>query len=349
MNYNVTSQRTRSQFGKPKTGKQSKPPLVQLGQRLMSWLVIGGVGIAVLWLIGGWGKGQVGRLWPLQQAVSVVLVDPHLGSSTSPWLMQLQPESKTVTLVALPTDQTTELFSGYGQYKLSAVYPLLALDRRSAAYVRATFSAISNVLVTEVEPWSELPNWQQQVTQTGLLTPQPAVPISHNQAQKLGREPLAALAKIHWKKIWLPGLNWSDRVQNFQAWKRVYQWRWFTEQSDVQWVWSTDLKTISAGNQSAADQCPIAVLNATEVKGLARQISSVLTANGYSTVRTTVDPVANDHSHVWLDPATAELCQSVAGHISTILPTAPKPEINEEITKLYRAPIVIVVGGDITN
>jgi hypothetical protein len=349
MNYSVTSQRVRPQFGKSKPGKQAKGSFSQLGYRIIGWLIMGGVSIGVIWLLAGWGKGQLGKLWPLHQAISVVLVDPHPGSGTSPWLMQLQPDTKTVTLIALPTDQTTELFSGYGQYKLSAVYPLLNLDHRSPAYIRATFSAISQILVTAVEPWSELPNWQQQVTKTGLLTPQPAAAINRNQAQQLGRQPLAALATVYWQKIWSPGLKWSDRVQNFQAWKRISQWRWFTEQSDVQWVWSTDLKAISAGNESAADQCPIAVINATEIKGLARQISNVLTANGYSTVRTTVDPVANDQSHIWLDPATAELCQSVAVHVSTILPTAPKPEINGEITKLYRAPIVIVVGGDITN
>ena len=291
------------------------------------WLSFGGVGLGFIFGVGWWFKGQFTKFWPVTDPATLVFVDPHVGSQTGPWVAQLQPETQTIIWQSLPANQETELLNGYGLYKLAAVYPLLQIDHRSQNHVRATFSLITGAIVDEVVPWSELPKWQAQL-QPETLT-------------KFGSIPIREVEKLYWQRIWYKDLKFSERVKNFSAWKLAWRWRWFADQT--QFHWQSDLIS-TAG--PLANQCAVAVVNATGIKGLARQLSQVLAADGYSVVRVSAELAGAEQTHLWLDPASQATCESVAEKLRGVLAVPVVIESNTLETSTYRAPIVILVGND---
>jgi hypothetical protein len=324
----------------PTTSVQSKRPThwQHFGQKMTTFF--GGLALVALGV--WWLWGQLILLWPLTETVTLLWVDPPTGTTVSPFLVQLQPDSHAIVISQLSAENETELFSGYGTYKLPAVYPLLTLDKRSPAYIRASFSAISGWMITEVVPWPALPTWNQSRQQLD--------PSEHEaQAVKLGRSAFKDISKMYWQKIWFKDISWQERVQNFHAWKQAMHWRWFAEQTQLQWVWTTAQTAFVSTQMSGAEDCPIAVINTTQVQGLARKITTVLTTNGYGVVRTTTAANSVPDSKVWVASELEALCHSVAAKVSQLLPLAPAPAINDQLTKEYRAPIVITVGEDSTR
>lgn len=285
-----------------------------------------------LFFIGWWLQGQVGKLWPLTQPVTIVFTDPALGTAVGPWVAQLQPDTQTVVWQNLPAQKETELWSGYGSYKLASVQPLLTLDNRSAQYHRATFSLITGVMVEEVVPWQNLPQWQAKLTAETVA--------------KFGSEPFKEITKMHWQKAWSSYLSFEERKQNLIAWKQAQQWLWYTKQNRLRWNLAGEKSLLTPTASEHANTCPIAVVNATGIQGLAREIGAALSTDGYSVVRVSAQLEDSTTTQVLVDPASGTECQLVAERAVGILPLELKPQQTAEQTNRYRAPIVIIVGAD---
>lgn len=97
-------------------------------------------------------------------------------------------------------------------------------------------------------------------------------------------------------------------------------------------------------NTLEQQSCSITVLNATDTRGLADNIGSIITASDLKVVRITNDEKIQDVSQVYYDPAT--ICKETAFRLSKVL---PKSMISEDANKAkyYRANIVISLGKDL--
>ena len=300
----------------------------QLGRGVMLFFA----GCIAVFLIGWWLQGQVGKIWPLTSPVTIVFTDPALGTQVGPWVAQLQPDTQTVVWQNLPAQKETELWSGYGTYKLASVQPLLTLDHRSAQYHKATFSLITGVMVETVVPWQNLPQWQAK--------------LSAETVAKFGSEPFKEITKMHWQKIWSSNLSFAERKQNLIAWKQAQQWLWYTKQNRLRWNLAGEKSLLTPTASEHANTCPIAVVNATGIQGLAREIGAALSTDGYSVVRVSAQLEDSTTTQVLLDPSSGVECQKVAEQAVGILPLELKPQQTAEKTGIYRAPIVIIVGAD---
>lgn len=301
-------------------------------QKFSNALLIILVCCSAVFFLGWWLKGQLGKLWPLTQPATLVFTDPVSGTQVGPWVVQLQPDTRTVVWQNLPPQQETELWSGYGTYKLAAVQPLLALDHRSDQYQKATFSLITGVTIDAVVPWENLPKWQSN--------------LKSETVAKFGSEPFRFLAKMYWQKIWSGNQNFSERVQNFKVWKLAWQWFLYTQQNQLRWnlAGQQNLLTPTAGEH--ANTCAIAVVNATGIQGLAREIGGALSSDGYSVVRVSAELDGAASTQVLLDPQNARECHDIAARAAGVLPLAIQPQENRDQTARYRAPIVMIVGTD---
>lgn len=301
-------------------------------ERLGRGLLVFFVGCSAVILLLWWLQGQVGKLWPLTQPVTIVFTDPALGTAVGPWVAQLQPDTQTVVWQNLPAQKETELWSGYGSYKLASVQPLLTLDNRSEQYHRATFSLITGVMVEAVVPWHNLPQWQAK--------------LSPETVAKFGSEPFAEITKMYWNKTWSNNLSFAERKQNLLSWKRAQQWLWYTKQNRLRWNLAGEKSLLTPTASEQANTCPIAVVNATGIQGLAREIGAALSTDGYSVVRVSAQLEETTTTQVLVDPASGTACQEVATRAVGILPLELKPQQTAEQTNRYRAPIVIIVGAD---
>jgi|GEM_PF-4641518 len=304
-----------------------------------------GLVVSVGLSVGGffWLKSQLAELLAVNQPTTLVLVDPQPGSQVGPWILQFQPDAKKSVFVNLAPETLTELFSGYGQYSVAAVYPLLMIENKSPAYIQASLGAISGRLISRVVPWAELKAWQQQVQASQML-----LSIDERE-KKLRGLAIAAVKEIvttSWQKIWLADLSYEARIESMRDFKTSLSWYWFTQQARFKWQFGTELSDLVATAFVSAADCPVAVINATQSQGLAKQIGTLLTNTGYEVIRISAETAAIEDSALWLDPNQADKCHDAALAVAGSIPTVPQVKLDAEKTLRYRAPIVLVVGLD---
>jgi hypothetical protein len=265
------------------------------------------------------GSKPIAELFMTKQPVTVMLVDPQPGSQVGPWIFQLQPDAKKIVWVNLPPEIQTELFSGYGQYGVSSVYPLLMIEKKSPAYVQASLGAIAGRLLSRVEPWSGLKTWQQQVQAAKLEL------VEFNPAhRRLAGQPVKEIVKMSWQKIWSDQTSWRAKKSFLYEFKTSLGWYWFIQQARLKWQWSSQLSDLIATAPKAAIDCPVVVVNASQSQGLAKQIGTLLTNTGYEVIRISAETAIIEDSALWLDPNQADKCRGVALSVGGAIPTTPE-------------------------
>ena len=133
------------------------PEFVQtIARQLTGWLLVvlifGGL-LSLVWFVL---KANAHQLLPLKRSQTLVLVDPQPGNQTDIIVVQLAANIKKVIIYAVSAQITSQLFSGYGEYQLSAIYPLLQLERKDKQYQAATFGAVLGAVVDAVIPIDRL-------------------------------------------------------------------------------------------------------------------------------------------------------------------------------------------------
>jgi hypothetical protein len=95
--------------------------------------------------------------------------------------------------------------------------------------------------------------------------------------------------------------------------------------------------------------CPVAVVNTTNIRGLAGKISQILEDSGVLVIRTTQSEVKFDQTTIYLEDGIPDECVQLAERIGKLFPEQPTilPQAAGEATQ-YRAKIVVMVGLDLS-
>lgn len=95
--------------------------------------------------------------------------------------------------------------------------------------------------------------------------------------------------------------------------------------------------------------CTIAVINTTAVNGLAGKIDQVLDADGFSVIRTGNDSqtLAKTELIVSSDKNTQTNCQQAQNKIESLLPGKAVITMDDNVTKQFRADLVLKIGEDL--
>lgn len=301
------------------------PEFVQtIARQLTGWLLVvlifGGL-LSLVWFVL---KANAHQLLPLKRSQTLVLVDPQPGNQTDIIVVQLAANSKKVIIYAVPAQITSQLFSGYGEYQLSAIYPLLQLERKDKQYQAATFGAVLGAVVDAVIPIDRLGD------QISFAT------LEKNPQRVLTQ----AMRPLWWQRS--ASVDWQTR----------WQWLMYLERADLTWVALKSPEAIGSFQFETTfgelKDCSVAVINTTRVKGLARRISNELENSGLTVIRTAAEQSTEATSVVYYDESYPK-CHQLVPYLQQALPEYRTAQKDQNLVNRFRANLVVVLGADLIS
>jgi hypothetical protein len=210
---------------------------------------------------------------------------------------------------------------GYGEYKLGAIWTLLDIDDRDDEYLRAVYGLILGQPVERVIPvvGDEEIGWP------------------------LLRRLTSALIK-------------DSSYSNFDRWlvlKSILVLRQDlpTQVTKVHHI--DELMSAIAFNpplfSSLADECGLAIMNATDLAGLASKYSQTLEKNGAYVVRVDDAGSLYEKSFVILDAKHKDKCLPVGQLVSQLLPFEVEISRANDVYQTYRTPVALILGQDVAE
>ncbi len=197
---------------------------------------------------------------------------------------------------------------GYGRYRLGALYALYTQEGKDAAFIQAAFSRVLGVPLDGVYSYE----------------------LSTEEA--LAQEISSHVPTFFLQK--LVGVVAGGSLPVFQE----------HPLSGDDFV-ARSREDFKKERGSLVSQCSLALLNASEKKGVATALSTLLESLQYQVVHTASLPDTQDASVVYV-AAQASDCSETLATIQRFFTTKPQLIVEEtpEVTEQYRAGIVIVLG-----
>lgn len=234
-------------------------------------------------------------------------------------LVRFSPVSPSIEVYPIPSDLPVEVMGGYGTYRVQAVYPLLSLEGKDAAYIRSTFSLSLGVLLDEV--------WAADRTDVSLESP---------------TELRSFLLQQFWQETTIPlsqKLSWLAL-----AWDRRAEVRVFPPLTALP---APELRSLGSTEQTPL--CTVALVNTTPAAGLAGRIDQLLTSHNFRVVRTLSDTTAVATTTVVLTPNPSDDCGLVLAKLERLVPGEMVIEHDAEALLHYRADLVVKLGTDVVH
>ncbi|MFH2022590.1 MAG: LytR C-terminal domain-containing protein [Patescibacteria group bacterium] len=292
--------------------------LLRIGRWLSLSLVGLVLGVVIIFLIGP-GLGY--ELMQNKSQVST-LVFPLITNQSQANLLIVQAghnlESTRVWVIDGALD--VKVPGGYGQYQLGAVWPLLELDAKDEAYQRAVLSFVLRQPIAQVLPiktQGDLIGWPLllEVLKVGLTDPS----YSSYERWLLLKTSLILRANLPTQ---ITKINHLDELM-------------------------TTVRSDPPAFANWADECGIAVMNATELGGLANQYGQILESNGAYVVRVDDAGQTLEKSFVILDTRHFDTCLPVSHLLSQLLPMKIDITRASDVYQTYRTPVVVLLGQDV--
>ena len=271
---------------------------------------------------GALAFGSFQHFWKNFSEKNIVVVPKSIdGFKGNIVLAHISPSSHKIETFSFPADTMIDVANGYGIYPLPSVYPMLLLDKESPEFVRSLLSLSLQVPIDEV--WvSTIPSDVHTTTDFKNI----AQLIVKSRIQT----PLVGLDKI-WFYFFVQGN--SGQLVTHQV-KDMTQW--------VTLKNGTSLATLPAIDR----ECSVAVFNVSEEAGVGSKVGIFLESNGYTIIRVTDQPQAQETSDIIT--TSDEKCVRVVSHLRHILPGNPLPILHSNVMNDYRANVAIRIGKDVS-
>ncbi|MFZ5437581.1 MAG: LytR C-terminal domain-containing protein [Patescibacteria group bacterium] len=295
--------------------KPKKKPVAakSLSKLTVLLMVLAGVILVIIFLLKSIHFGDFVRS---QEKQTILLVYNAADKSTA---YLLEADFSSLALAVYPLDSEVEIELGdYGNYRFQSVYPLLAsVEKKPLNFVRSTYSFSLGRVIDEVWPVNQPLKFFTQKTELKSIF------FSRNIWQLPG--------SLIMKGSWLALVSDPRTEFNFYNLRTSFP-----------------LETRSDTTDSSLFLCSIAVINTTSVNGLAGQIENVLSADGFSVIRTATDDQTLEKTElvVSTDKTSQQHCQRVQTKISKLLPGEATLKLDDGITNRYRADLVVKLGED---
>ena len=221
------------------------------------------------------------------------------------------------TVFSIPAEVELEVPNGYGEYALQSVYQLLKIDKKDDQFIRATYSEILGFAIDEVVTINaQLNHMEEAELKTFFL-----------------RKSFENLYALNLTNVYEPfSLHFKFKNMNYSQLESVEE---LLDYKD----------TITTVTGKVYQYCSVAVINASDVNGLARKRADEIEKTGALVVR--VDDTQDKHENAKIyygqDPVD---CEPLAKKISNIF--YEKPEMYDlselENAQQYRSKVVVIVG-----
>lgn len=302
------SRKVSSRRRKPSSSRSTRSG--NWAQAFIAWVVIAAVGIAVSWYVAVWGIGPAFLKTVLANKTIAYVPSQAEGSIV---IVHFGSELKRSSAFLVDGEQKVNLPGKYGEYKLNAVYPLLQMEQKDERYLIGSMNRVTGVFLSEVVNTSEALD----------------VDRAHDASE---------LHQLFWDRL----MNGRVELPLLGAWYVLKNEALVTKTDSVKDV-AKMLEKEMGGTFGARDECSIAILNSTNIPGLAGRLSDIVEGNGGVVIRLGQYSETLENSQILYDPTRAE-CSVALEQIKTL---SPVPfEIQEDTTVLnaFRAPIVAIIG-----
>lgn len=228
-------------------------------------------------------------------------------------LVKLGREAQDSYLVRIAGSQEVALPAGYGSYRLSAMYPLLLMDKRDQQFITGSFSRTLHTILNTTYALDSLNVEDDSFSQSILV-------LAFNEFLKTKKIPFDLIKLWHFSKASLDTRSVSsvDELQQLLDAKKKEQY--------------------------IMSDCQVAVLNASEHDGAASTLTEVFEKSGLVTIRTSSFSQLAAKTTIYHSGKL--YCTKVLEMIPNVFVNKPQIIEDEKITAQYRAPIVIVIGAD---
>jgi hypothetical protein len=229
-------------------------------------------------------------------------------------LAHLSPGNSKVEMAVFPPDLPVNTLGGYGSYPLQSLFPLLALDDKSPAFMRAAYSHALQLPIDEV------------ISFHPQMVPTPDT-------------------------IWWQLLTYKMAGQmNFIERLRAYRFVQNNGPSELEKLQITDEKNWQKMSSkfrlpAVNSDCGVAVLNTTNVAGTGSIVTTVLENSGVPVIRLSDTPDQLSQTKILVNQALP-FCQEVVTHLGNLFPFETRVELDPKTMNTYRAQIVILIGQD---
>lgn len=251
-----------------------------------------------------------------QERQVVLLVHKEVDKSAA---YLLEANFTDLSLNVFPLNTETEINLGnYGQYRFQSVYPLLAsVEQKPLNFVRSTYSFALGRVIDEV--WA--------VDRAIELSDKKSNLKSIFFSKEVFQLPTTLVKKGSW--LALIGDPRTEVV-------------FFDIEEEF------PMKTRRNVTDSSLFLCSIAIINTTSVNGLAGQIETVLSSDGFSVIRTDSDSQTLEDTEIVIssDETSQQNCKKVEEKIERLLPGEANHLTDDDVTKEYRADLVVKLGED---
>lgn len=295
----------------PKTSKSyRRDEKSSKAQSILLWIVLLIGGGWLVWFILIWG--MIPKLIVQPESRTVALVPSTAGGQVL--IVQLEPDLKDSKVFQLNGDENVTLPGQYGEYRLSAIYPLLLIDEKDDRYFRGTMNRVFGVFLDE-----------ELIVPTVL-----SVDTKELSAQ-------------------IQDAFWQDLLSNHHL-TLDYLRTWYVLQynntiiplESVRTV-VDEIRSLNGGTFATRDECRVAILNSTTTSGLAGGLADIVERNGGIVIRLGQYPNALEASRLLYDPSVAE-CTEAIEQIKTLSPVPFEVVEDSSVQGTFRAPLVAIIG-----
>jgi len=218
---------------------------------------------------------------------------------------------------SLPSQQTVIIPNGYGEYPLQSVYQLLKIDKKDDQFIKATYSELLGTTIDDVFTIDVQLNDidEDKFSNFFFMT-------SVNNLMKLKLNKVIKPLYLHYqsKDISLTKLEKPEDIQNY-------------------------IEKISTIYGDVYQYCSVAVINSSQVNGLAKKKSKIIENTGALVVRVDDSEEKQNQTKIYYgdDPVN---CEPLAKKLSNIFYQKPEiiPMEKLENAQQYRSKIIVVVG-----
>lgn len=279
-------------------------------QTLLLWLGILAGGGWLIWYIIIWGI--IPKVLVTTESRTLAVIPTTAGGDVV--VVQLEPEFRDSKIYQLNGEESVTLPGQYGEYRLSAIYPLLLIDEKDDRYFRGTLNRVFGVFFDEE-----------------LLIPGPL----SSEPQQLS----AQVKSAFWQDLLVEHQLTLDYLRTWY----VLQYQNTTTPLESVKQLVDEIRSINGGTFATRDECRVAILNSTSTSGLAGGLADIVERNGGIVIRLGQYPEALETSRLLYDPNVAD-CTEAINQIKTLSPIPFEVVENANVQGTFRAPLVAIIG-----
>lgn len=246
------------------------------------------------------------------QTKNIVFVSEQKDGGESPIIMaSIDSQTRRVIVVNFSGNLVGEVIGDYGNYPIGSIRYLLQIGKKDEVFLRAAYSQIFNKAIVEVEAADRTTIINQKWQLVNLLTKN--------------------------RQTWPLAFHLSKLDEANFVFKQVGEWG--------EWEKIQEEQLMAKMN----DQCSVAIVNASQVNGLANQLSQILENSGVEVVRTTDSLWDEPKTALYVSPDEPEKCQQIIKYIQAVSPVVLPQQLDQAKSTQYRAQIIFFIGNELAD